>query len=194
MTWATKVLDRTTSRVVTPKSLFDEGKSDRQPVNVDTLRATHRRREESDHALLGVESTGLLEDLGSDGDGRVDGVGDDEDGGLGAVVGDALGEVSDDRGVRVEEVVSGHSGLSGNTSGDDNDLSTGEGALEVLLGESLDLEGRIVEKRPEVSRRALIFSNTRRKKKEDTRWQGCRCVRDQHRLQGHLGCRRVGGR
>lgn len=164
VTWATKVLDRTTSRVVTPKSLFDEGKSDRQPLNLDTLRATHRRREESDHALLGVEGTGLLEDLGSDGNGRVDGVGDDEDGGLGAVVGDALGEVSDDRGVRVEEVVSGHSGLSGNTSGDDNDLSTGEGTLEVLLGESLDLERRIVEERPEVSRRALILST-----REETR-------------------------
>lgn len=55
-------------------------------------------------------------------------VGDDEDVGLGGVLSSGLGEVADDGGVGVEQVVAGHAGLAGNTSGDDNDL----GALEGL--------------------------------------------------------------
>lgn len=38
-----------------------------------------------------------------------------------------LGEIADDGGVGVEEVVTGHAGLAGDTSGDDNDLSALEG-------------------------------------------------------------------
>ena len=48
-----------------------------------------------------VKDTGLLEDLGEDGDGRVDWVGDDQDEGLWRVLGNGLGEVSDDGGVGV---------------------------------------------------------------------------------------------
>lgn len=52
----------------------------------------------------GVVDTGLLQDLGGDGNGAVDRVGDDEDVGVGAVLGDGLGQVTDDGGVGVEEV------------------------------------------------------------------------------------------
>ena len=54
---------------------------------------------------LGVVDTGLLQDLGGDGDGAVDRVGDDQDVGIGAVLGDRLGEVTDNRGVGVEQVL-----------------------------------------------------------------------------------------
>jgi hypothetical protein len=95
---------------------------------------------------LGVVDTSLLEDLGGDGNSRVDlqmsmdcllalgcatyGVGDDEDVGLGGVLSSGLGEVADDGGVGVEQIVTGHAGLAGNTSGDDNDLGTLEGSGE----------------------------------------------------------------
>ena len=62
--------------------------------------------------LLGVENAGLLEDLGGDGNGRVHGVGNDEDVGLGGVLCDALDEALDDTGVDLEEVITGHAGLS----------------------------------------------------------------------------------
>jgi hypothetical protein len=57
-------------------------------------------------------------------------VGDDEDVGLGGVLSGGLGEVADNGGVGVEEVVTGHAGLAGDTSGDDNDLSALEGLGE----------------------------------------------------------------
>jgi len=53
----------------------------------------------------GVVDTGLLQNLGGDGDGAVDRVGDDQDVGVGAVLGDRLGEVTDDGGVGVEQVL-----------------------------------------------------------------------------------------
>lgn len=55
---------------------------------------------DTEESLL-VEDTSLLEDLGEDRDGRVDRVGDDEDVSLGGVLGNGLGEVTDDRGVGV---------------------------------------------------------------------------------------------
>lgn len=60
---------------------------------------------------LGVKDTLLLEDLCDDGDGRVDGVGDDENESLGCGLCDADGDVADNAGVDVEEVITGHSGL-----------------------------------------------------------------------------------
>ena len=54
-------------------------------------------------------------------------VGDDEDVGLGGVLSGGLGEVANDRGVSVEEVITGHARLARDTSGDDNDLSALEG-------------------------------------------------------------------
>jgi hypothetical protein len=81
---------------------------------------------------LGVVDTLGLEDLGGDGDGRVDGVGDDEDVGVGGVLSSGLGQVADNGGVGVEQVVTGHTGLTGNTSGDEDDLGSLKGGLESL--------------------------------------------------------------
>jgi len=62
--------------------------------------------------LLGVELASGLEDLGGNGNGAVDGVGNDENEGVGAVLGDTLDEVSDDAGVDLEKVVTGHTRLA----------------------------------------------------------------------------------
>lgn len=99
--------------------------------------------------LLGVEDTGLLEDLGGDGDGRVDGVRDDQDVGLGGVLCDALDEALDDTSVDLEKIITGHAGLAWllsaavrtgpngvltrNAGGDDYDVSAGEGLLEAIV-------------------------------------------------------------
>lgn len=56
-------------------------------------------------------------------------VGNDQDLGVGGSLSGGLGEVADDGGVGVEEVITGHTGLAGNTSGDENDL----GVLKALL-------------------------------------------------------------
>jgi hypothetical protein len=58
-------------------------------------------------------------------------VGDDQNVGLGGVLSSGLGQIADDGGIGVEEVVTGHAGLAGDTSGDDDDL----GALE-RIGEA----------------------------------------------------------
>lgn len=79
---------------------------------------------------LGVVDTLSLENLLDDGDSRVDGVGDDQELGLGSSLSSGLGEVADDGGVGVEEIVTGHTGLAGNTSGDEDNLGTGESILE----------------------------------------------------------------
>jgi hypothetical protein len=101
--------------------------------------------------LLGVEDTSLLEDLGGDRYGRVHGVRDDENECLGADLGDALDEALHDARVDVEKVVTGHTRLAwtffvsdilknsgfrvlltGNTGGNDNNVSTLEGLLDAL--------------------------------------------------------------
>lgn len=61
---------------------------------------------------LGVEDASGLEDLGGNGDGRVDGVGDDQSEGLGAELGNTLDQVTDNAGIDLEEVVTGHAGLT----------------------------------------------------------------------------------
>ena len=45
----------------------------------------------------------LLEDLADDGDSRVDWIGDDEDKGMGAVLGDTLGQITDDTSVDLSD-------------------------------------------------------------------------------------------
>ena len=51
------------------------------------------------------------------------------------LLGAGLGQVADDGGVGVEEIVTGHAGLAGDTSGDDNDVAAGKSILEaVVLG------------------------------------------------------------
>jgi hypothetical protein len=58
------------------------------------------------------------------------GIGDDQDVSLGGGLSGGLGEVADDGGVGVEEVITGHAGLTGNTSGDQNDLGVLEAVTE----------------------------------------------------------------
>ena len=50
------------------------------------------------------------------------------------VLGAGLGEVADDGGVGVEEIITGHAGLTGDTSGDDNDIAAGKSLLEAVVG------------------------------------------------------------
>lgn len=78
--------------------------------------------------LLGVVLALGLEHLGDNGDGGVDGVSNDSDKGVRGVLTDGLGQVSHNGGVGVEQIVSGHAGLSGHTGGDQHQL----GALEGL--------------------------------------------------------------
>lgn len=58
------------------------------------------------------------------------GVGDDKDQGLGGGLSGGLGEVADNGGVGVEEIITGHAGLAGNTSGNEDDLGSLEAVLE----------------------------------------------------------------
>jgi hypothetical protein len=99
--------------------------------------------------LLRVEDVVLLEDLGSNRDGRVDGVGDDEHKGVRGVLGDTGDEISDDTSVDLEQIVSGHTGLSGDTGGDNDNVGAGQSVLEtVILGEvasDLSLGGDVGE-------------------------------------------------
>lgn len=59
--------------------------------------------------------------------------------GLGGGLSDLLRKVTDDGGVGVEEVITGHARLARNASGDDDDLSTFQGTGEVVGGVALDL-------------------------------------------------------
>lgn len=57
-------------------------------------------------------------------------VGDNQDVGLGGSLGSGLGEVANDGGVGVEEVITGHTGLARNTGRDEDDLGALEGITE----------------------------------------------------------------
>jgi len=96
---------------------------------------------------LGVVDASALEDLSNDGDSGVDGVRDDEEVSLWRNLGGRLGEVTDDGRVGVEQVVTGHSRLAGNTGRDNDDLDVLERSLEAALGsvggEARDLGGSV---------------------------------------------------
>jgi hypothetical protein len=92
--------------------------------------------------LLRVVSTLLLEDLSPDGNHGVHRVGDDEERSVRASLGSSSSDVGVDTSVDVEEIVTSHAGLTGNTSGDDDDVSVLKGGREVLLTSiALDLNG-----------------------------------------------------
>ena len=50
----------------------------------------------------------------------------------GDLLGASGGQVADNGGVGVEEIVAGHAGLAGDTSGDDNDIAASKGLLETI--------------------------------------------------------------
>eukprot|EP00128_Syssomonas_multiformis_P002965 Colp12_sorted_trinity150504_noHs@4722 len=81
---------------------------------------------------LGVIDTSLLVDLSNDGNGGVHGVSDDANKGLGAVLGASLSKGLDNGGVGVEEVITGHTRLAGNTSGDDDNIAASEGSRKLV--------------------------------------------------------------
>ena len=118
---------------------------------------------DTEQALRVVDALGL-EDLGGDGDGRVDGIGNDEDVGLGGSIGDGLGQVTNNGGVRVEEVcralvvaqaiaidfimgilltITCHAGLARNTGRDENDLGALERSSEMLGALVVALDGAL---------------------------------------------------
>ena len=67
------------------------------------------------------------------------GVGNDEDVCVGAVLGGGLCEVTNDGGVGVEKVVTGHARLAGDTGGDEDNLGALEARGDVGLLVALDL-------------------------------------------------------
>merc|ERR1711964_214639 len=79
---------------------------------------------------LWVVDSSCLEDLGNDWDGAVNWVGDDQDVCIWGRLGSGLCEITDNRGVGVEKIITGHSWLTGNTGWDKNDLSTLQGCCE----------------------------------------------------------------
>ncbi len=91
--------------------------------------------------LLGVVSTGLLQRLGPDGNGGVNRVGNDEESSVGALLGTLGSNSVVNVGIDVEEIVTGHAGLAGDTSGDDDNVSTLESSAKVLrTSEALHLD------------------------------------------------------
>ena len=73
---------------------------------------THNVQGGHTEEALRVKDASGFEDLSGNRDGGVDRVGDNEDEGLGAELGDALGEVTDDAGVDLEEVITSHTRLA----------------------------------------------------------------------------------
>jgi hypothetical protein len=60
-------------------------------------------------------------------------VGDDQDVGVRGGLGSSLGQVTDDGGVGVEQIVTGHTGLAGDTSGDQDNLGILQAGSEASL-------------------------------------------------------------
>jgi hypothetical protein len=82
----------------------------------ESVGANHVQSGDSEETF-GVVFAGFFQDFGGDGDGGVDGVGDDADQSIGGVLSRRLDDVSDDGGVGVEEVVTGHARPSGTPAG-----------------------------------------------------------------------------
>jgi len=108
----------TTSKVVTPN-------------NLQSIPSPETRRNKSNVKISKTEKgiipfriidAHFLENLGADGNSGIDGIGDDSQEGLGSMFGDTLRQVPDDTGIRVEQIVSGHSWLSGDSGGDQDNI------------------------------------------------------------------------
>ena len=85
------------------------------------------------HDLARIMDAHLLEGLGEDRDGGVHGVANHEDASLGTSSGAGLSEVHGDTSVGVEQIVSGHTGLSGHTGGDDDHIRAVKDLQQVVL-------------------------------------------------------------
>lgn len=129
----------------------------------DEARGTDNVQGGDTKQTLGVVDTLGLVDLGDNGDGRVDlqtgsemtyrdsfswcswtyRVGDDQDVGLGGSIGSSLGEVADDGGVGVEEVITGHAGLTGDTGRDEDDFGALQSITQTLGGGVVAIDGAV---------------------------------------------------
>ncbi|RUS23269.1 hypothetical protein BC937DRAFT_89578 [Endogone sp. FLAS-F59071] len=49
------------------------------------------------------------------------------------LLGDGLGQIQDNSSIGVEEIITGHTGLAGNTSGNDDNVGTLKGILEAIV-------------------------------------------------------------
>jgi hypothetical protein len=124
---------RTTSSVVTPNNRLGSN----LPAFFNTSAAigtvySTRTRISPVHTIPDAASTN-----------RVDRVGDDQNVRVGRIVGDGLSQVTHNPRVGVEQVVTGHTGLAGDTGRNDDDLDAMEGFGELLLGVALDRRGRV---------------------------------------------------
>jgi hypothetical protein len=88
--------------------------------------------------------THLLEGLREDRNGGVHGVANHQNASLGASSSASLSQVHGNSSVGVEQIVSGHTGLSGHSSGDDDDIRAVQDLQQVVLTiVSLDLAGSV---------------------------------------------------
>lgn len=106
----------------------------------DELASTDGIELSDSHNLARIVDAHLLEGLREDRDGGVHGVANDQDASLRASSGASLSQVHGNTSVGVEQIVSGHTGLSGDSGGDDDDIRAIEDLQEVVLTVvSLDL-------------------------------------------------------
>lgn len=69
---------------------------------------------------LGIIDIVLLEHFRDNRDSGVDRVGDDQDESLGSILGDTNSKIADDTSVDLEQIITGHTRLARNTSGNDD--------------------------------------------------------------------------
>uniref|UniRef100_A0A182FQJ8 Uncharacterized protein n=1 Tax=Anopheles albimanus TaxID=7167 RepID=A0A182FQJ8_ANOAL len=107
-------------------------------LRVDTGRLTDERvstddieRRDTEYATR-VQHSSLLQRIAGNRHGRVDRVRDDADEGFRARLGTTRSQIPHDRGVRVEQIVTGHARLAGYTSRNDNDIGALQGLLQIL--------------------------------------------------------------
>lgn len=85
-----------------------------------------------------IVHTPFLEDFSNNGDGGVDGVGNNEGVCIRTVFSDGSGQVLDNGGVGVEQIITGHTGFARNTGGNDNNIT----ALQTVFQLSITFETR----------------------------------------------------
>ena len=116
----------TDHRNVKSKRIDTEGVAD-EGLGTDGIEGCN-----TEDSLLIVGNVILLVDLIPKRNKRVDGVGNDTDESLRADLGAAVGEIVDDTSIHVEQIITSHTGLSGNTGGDDDDGGVLEDLGKVL--------------------------------------------------------------
>mmetsp|Transcript_40301 Transcript_40301/g.114086 ORF Transcript_40301/g.114086 Transcript_40301/m.114086 type:complete len:229 (+) Transcript_40301:591-1277(+) len=101
-------------------------------LSIESLGADHVQ---SGHAkqLLRVVDTHALQGLGGDGDGGVHRVGDHGNASLRAELAAGLHDALDNASVDLEEIISGHAGLTGNSGGNNNNIAAAESLAQLVI-------------------------------------------------------------